>query len=178
MDDIDDIIGEATRPRVKWAISEARDVWKKHWDSKIPVDPKEIINSLGIPLKEEDLKNMDGASHFDENGLMFIMYNKNSSLVRKRFTLAHELGHIVLEHVTIGKSSQHSSNSQETEANSFAGELLVPAADLKEFMKTGFKTLVQISERYQVSSQVAYYAVKSNKQFKKLSSTAAALNTI
>lgn len=49
-----------------------------------------------------------------------VLYNDaKRSLARRRFTLAHEIGHILLEHGCDG-------DRQEAEANCFAAELLAP----------------------------------------------------
>lgn len=178
MGEIEDIVAAATEPRVKWARAEAKKIWKKQGGGAIPADPEKIIQEFGIPLKEDDLNNMDGVCHCDANGLLFIMYKRSVAEVRKRFTLAHELGHFALDHVGIGESSQHSSQSQEKEANEFANELLVPSEDLKKFMKERPRDLPQIMERYGVSRDVAYYAVMSAKLFMKLKATAVATGVI
>jgi len=174
MDDGEDVIAAATEARKKWARSEGLKMWKQHGGKKVPVMTEEIIQALGIPCQEADLNKMEGVSHMDENGMAFIMLNRNLAPNRKRFTLAHELAHIALEHVSMDKSSQQSSSSQETEAHEFAGALLVPADDLKAFMKAGFKNLDQIAERYQVSKDAALIAVNRNRLFMKLRATAAA----
>ena len=91
------------------------------------------------------------------------------STERKRFTVAHEIGHIVLEHITFnGQSSQYSSHSQEKEADCFAGNLLVPIDDLKSYMKNKDKTIEEIMNRYWVSKSVAGIAIKSNRLLNKL----------
>lgn len=177
MEQTEDIIAAATEARLKWARAEARQVWKKHGNGKIPVMPEEIIQELGIPLREDDLT-MDGVSYMDSKGLMFIMYKRNSPPNRKRFTLAHELGHIALEHISLNQSSQNSTKAQEQEAHAFANSLLVPVDDLKPFMKQAFRTLEQIEDRYQVSREVALIAVQSNRLFPRLRATAAALHII
>ncbi len=53
-----------------------------------------------------------------------IFVNKNMSADRFRFTLAHELGHIVLHSIP--------SENMEQEANDFAAELLMPANDIED----------------------------------------------
>lgn len=177
MEETEDIIGTATLPRYKWARAEAKKIWKKHGKGIVPVMPDAIIQTIGIPCKEEELQ-MDGVSHFDENGVIFIMYKRNCAPVRKRFTLSHELGHIALDHVATGECEQHSNRSQEAEANAFANELLVPSDDLKTFMKQGYRTLQQVMARYQVSDQVAIFAVKNAKMNARLLPVATALGLI
>ena len=51
-----------------------------------------------------------------------VFLNRNKTADRMRFTLAHELGHIVMHQIA--------SDDIEDEANRFAGEFLVPARDL------------------------------------------------
>ena len=92
------------------------------------------------------------------------MYNKLDPIVRRRFTVAHEIGHIVLEHIPReGVSEQVSKNAQEKEANVFASELLIPRADLKKFVANKDKSLSDIKNRYEVSKEAATYAVMNTK---------------
>jgi Zn-dependent peptidase ImmA (M78 family) len=178
MEQTEDIIGDATKARAKMARAEALKLWKKHGQGQIPVMPEKIIEALGIPYREAELNKMEGVAHADEKGIVFIMYNKNLAPNRKRSTLAHELGHIVLAHVAMEASSQLSMNAQEREAKEFASALLVPADDLKAFMKQGYKRIEQVMERYQVSKDVALISVTRNRLFPRLLATAVALNLV
>jgi Zn-dependent peptidase ImmA (M78 family) len=74
-----------------------------------------------------------------------IAVNRDKAPVRRRFSLAHELGHYVLRHdylKTVGsdvdidhppEDSHPTGGPYEVEANDFAGELLVPRAILMTF---------------------------------------------
>ncbi|TIH30792.1 XRE family transcriptional regulator [Subtercola vilae] len=62
-----------------------------------------------------------GISHGDDHGVPLVGYFPGSSPDRDRFTLGHELGHILLH-------SHRSSEDPEREANRFAGALLMPKA--------------------------------------------------
>lgn len=65
----------------------------------------------------------DGFTYGDDNkNIIFI--NKDQYITRKRFTLAHELGHIVLNHKL--ELDNIPDNVRETEANTFASLLLCP----------------------------------------------------
>jgi Zn-dependent peptidase ImmA (M78 family) len=163
MQNDEDSVDYTPKPRTKWARAEAANVWKQHGGGVIPVMPDAIIESLGIPCQESDLKKADGVSHLGADGIIFIMYKRNCAPVRKRFTLAHELGHIVLDHIEDGESEEHSNPLQEAEANAFAGELLVPSKDLKSFMKQRDRTFAELMDRYQVSHDAIYYAVNANR---------------
>lgn len=159
---------DITEPRYKFAQAKANEIWEKFVDKNIPVKLNDIVKGINITVKEADLQ-MDGVARMDKNGIAFILYKRAMSDERKRFTVAHELGHIILEHITFGgDSSQLSSKSQEQEANQFAGSLLIPLKDLKAFMKNGDKTLDDITKRYWVSRDAAGIAVKSNRLLNKL----------
>lgn len=162
------IINDQTEPRYSFATLKATEIWKDLCNQEIPVVLNDIIQKLGIIVKSDEL-DIDGISRVDKDGICFIMYNQKMSVVRQRFTVAHEIGHIVLDHIPIeGNTSQLSSVSQEKEANTFAGELLVPSSDIKMFMKDGTKNIQDIMERYQVSKEAAAIAIQRNKLLNKV----------
>jgi Zn-dependent peptidase ImmA (M78 family)/transcriptional regulator with XRE-family HTH domain len=76
-----------------------------------------------------------------------IVINQDLPADRARFTVAHELGHLLLHRTP--------SDNAENEANRFAGELLVPAADIVEELSgltTGdFARLARLKEKWGVS---------------------------
>lgn len=154
----DDIL----KPKIKNAQLKATEIWNNFCDKKIPVQLNDIIQKLGIKIKSEDLT-IDGLTRMSNDGICCIWYSKNISVVRQRFTVAHEIGHIVLEHTSIfGDCDQFSKKSQEKEANSFAGELLVPSSDIKKFVKEKSPTIQNIIDRYRISQDVAFIAIQNN----------------
>ncbi|MES2471066.1 MAG: ImmA/IrrE family metallo-endopeptidase [Patescibacteria group bacterium] len=79
-----------------------------------------------------------------------IGFNANHPWYRRRFTIAHEIGHLLMGHGC--NKNLEDSSLNETEANQFAGELLVPTA----FIKKDFKKISNIKELaklYRVSDQ-------------------------
>lgn len=77
-----------------------------------------------------------------------------SGNTRDRFTLAHELGHLLLhggDSISFARSGEKIKAYQnpEWQANTFAAELLVPATAIVG------KTIKQISNQYNVSHKVA-----------------------
>lgn len=84
--------------------------------------------------------------------------NKLHHIHRQRFTLAHELGHFLLQHDQRKFDDLiidlNSTNHFEVEANIFAGELLVPLQVAKQY-KNKFNP-VRLSEIFLVSSEVIY----------------------
>lgn len=168
IDEYDSVVDDISKPQTKKAQLKATEIWTNFCGGKIPIQLNDIIQQLGIKIKEEDLS-IDGITRTNEYGLCCIMYSRNISVERQRFTVAHEIGHIVLEHTSIlGNCDQFSKDSQEKEANSFAGELLVPSSDIKKFVKEKKPTIKEIIDRYWVSQDVAFIAVNNNKLLYKI----------
>lgn len=89
--------------------------------------------------------------------IYLVLYNdKVKSQKRRRFTLAHELGHIILEH-------RSDDSPQEAEANSFAAELILPRILVWELQQlTDFKiTAYEMAEIFGVSKAVCENQIKS-----------------
>lgn len=85
-----------------------------------------------------------------------IGYNQNDPWYRRRFTIAHEIGHMLFGHTCNG--GLHN----EREANLFAGELLVPKPMLKvEFSKT--PDIDKLSRLFRVSKEALLRKVMSDK---------------
>lgn len=138
---------------------DARDAaWKTLLDCKIsslPVRPSEIcryynwvladyingersIDLLGLSeLKEKT----DGFCTLTQNHV-YIFYDSSLTVARQRFTVAHEIGHLILGHVGPGAATVENreptgaEREEETQANQFAARLLAPACVLHEIGAT------------------------------------------
>lgn len=76
-----------------------------------------------------------GCSLVDEQGKWTIVYDDTETLGRTRFTIAHELGHILLGHeleagFTHYRKISEGKPSKETQADEFAARVLAPACVL------------------------------------------------
>ncbi|MBI2439382.1 MAG: ImmA/IrrE family metallo-endopeptidase [Candidatus Moranbacteria bacterium] len=78
-----------------------------------------------------------------------IGFNNTQHWHRRRFTISHEIGHLLMGHTCnpVDKGSP-----QETEAHQFAAELLMPLARLKQDFKQT-ENLDELSKRYAVSKE-------------------------
>lgn len=91
---------------------------------KLPVGPVRNlirwVESAGVLVVEEDLgtRRIDGLSQWAADHPV-VMLNASMPPDRKRLTLAHELGHLVLH-------TQFVDSDMEIQANDFAAELLMP----------------------------------------------------
>lgn len=83
-----------------------------------------------------DIGNINGfTSYIQKNNRPLIFVNNNYSLDNLRFTLAHELGHIVLH------SNKEQSKENEEEANEFASEFLMPKNAISKDFNNNYNKL-------------------------------------
>lgn len=80
-----------------------------------------------------------------------IGFNGNQPWCRRRFTIAHEIGHLLLGHTCTNKQDDGTHN--EREANLFAGELLVPTGFIKKDFGNS-PDLQVLSKLYRVSEHM------------------------
>ena len=147
-----------------------------------PVPVEEIATALGARVRY---------SPFDEE-LSGMIYIKGRSPIigvnslhhpnRKRFTIAHEIAHLMLhrhliaDHVHIDKrfpvlmrdvNSETGNRRMEMEANRFAAELLMPSFLLSAMLKkNGFdidddSPMEQLSRKFRVSKQALGYRIRN-----------------
>lgn len=124
---------------------EAARLRKKFGGNDLPVPVDQIARMAGIRIESISLDdNLSGMS-FVKDGVAVIVVNSNHHLNRRRFTIAHELGHHILHrdyltnnvHVDKlvqvlprNKFSSEGTDTREIDANSFAAELLMPESEL------------------------------------------------
>lgn len=99
-----------------------------------------------------------------DNKKFYIFYNPLQIGTRKNFTLAHELGHIVLQHHKIsGKKylahNRTANNLLERQANIFARNILMPVDDTVELLKV--KRPHELTEHFDVSKQMCKIRIKT-----------------
>lgn len=86
-----------------------------------------------------------------------IYVRKSAPLVRRRFSIAHEIGHFVLDHERDraerwDEETLNGSKVWETEANYFASNLLMPEALVAADFSSGMDLAV-LSQKYVVSKE-------------------------
>lgn len=114
---------------IRYAVSMAHCVHKKitYEEQLLPINVEDIIKYRpDIKVHKEDLLGLDGYSIYNAKTKRYLIAldDVNYDLSRQRFTLAHELGHIFLQHHT--KYRHLSDYVKEKSADAFAGELLMP----------------------------------------------------
>jgi len=103
---------------------------------------EDLIHARDIILQEKKISNADGRIVFGKEKTIISINSEIKYTGRKRFTMAHELGHFELHH---NKNTHLEDNSltldyfknggQEYEANQFATELLMPSDLFIRFMR-------------------------------------------
>lgn len=141
----------------------------------IPV--REIALAVDIvEIREQPLKSLEGALFTPEDKSEgTILVNANGNENRKRFTIAHELGHYLniwhkssgpngfectKKDLQLNKFSKGDRAAQmEVEANRFAAELLMPYSSLRKFMRekkeVSFESILSFASQFEVSKEAA-----------------------
>lgn len=90
------------------------------------VSAVELLESMGIEIMEIDAAKSFSGTCTKTNNLGVIVINASHSVERKRFTMFHELGHLLL-HVAEGADVERI-------CNIFANEVLIPSEQLKRMI--------------------------------------------
>lgn len=110
----------------------------------IPFDVEAAAESLDLSVVEQDLEGSVSAMLVVKDGHGVIGVNTNHHPNRRRFSVAHEIGHYLLHRDSASvfvdaapvffrdDNTSAGTEQQEVEANTFAAELLMPAATLRE----------------------------------------------
>lgn len=123
------------------AENEAAKLRAAYWDGALPVPVEDIATKLGVPIVVETLDRNVSGLLFRQGESRAIGVNAAHPMVRQRFTIAHELGHLrlhpgkelFLDHVRVDMRDDVSSlgtDREEREANAFAAELLMPRLEV------------------------------------------------
>jgi Zn-dependent peptidase ImmA (M78 family) len=116
--------------------------------NELPIPIKKLAKEMGLTVRPHDFgPNVSGMLMIDK-GKGIIGYNPLESVVRQRFTIAHEIGHYELHRVgneifvdnhfkALFRDEKSSSgqDKQEKEANAFASSILMPSDKLAEKIK-------------------------------------------
>lgn len=115
--------------------------WMRGFPRRIPIDVEQIAYELGIRVVEDaslEKNDIIGAICFEGDGpTIKINPYQNSYIPRRRFTIAHEIGHYCLHMDSNGSGFVDSKKTMsrtdsywdqhESQANTFAAQLLMPS---------------------------------------------------
>ena len=138
---------------------------KDHQIYGIPVDPVVLANKLGIKVSNALFSDSSLSGMIAKRGnSVSILVNDSDSPNRKRFTIAHELGHQLLHLHTDGEfidseldlyrieevEGSKGKHIEEIEANKFAAALLMDANYIKQYWEKT-KSVIELAEIFKVS---------------------------
>ena len=131
---------------------------------KAPIKMTALANRLGIKVwhVKELEDNISGMLAKNEDGKWEIYVNGKHSRARRRFTVAHEIGHFLLHKEEVGDGiiedrflrAEGLTNSQEAEANAFAADVLMPFELMSQFQQDGITDPKELSDKFDVSDSV------------------------
>lgn len=112
----------------------AWDILLREGICELPIKTSVLCRNMGITLAYGNPEHgSDGYSTF-VSGSMYIVIQAGLPVARTRFTVAHEIGHILLGHVgkyrLVNREPSGTDSPIEHEANIFASRLLAPACVL------------------------------------------------
>lgn len=142
----------------------AAEVLRRHGLYSIPVDPVVLANRLGIKVHNAKFSQEGVSGVIAKRGdYVSLLVNEADAPARKRFTIAHELGHHFLHLVRDGAfvdkevdlfrgepGEEDARKQEEVQANQFAAALLMP----EELVRTEFEAapdLTAIARLFNVS---------------------------
>lgn len=119
-------------------------VWKiltKYNVVDFPVKIKALAQELGVNVNQVNrLPNNMYAVSYTHNDVTHIDYVSSGNINTDRFTVAHELGHLLLRH----RADKAYSEYQEEQANIFASRLLAPMIIINEFAPNSPEDLAKL----------------------------------
>lgn len=142
-----------------------------------PVKLKPLTQKLGIDLVFEDLNEELSGVLIKEDQKVLIAVNSNHPTTRQHFTIAHEIGHLMLAHsgeifvdqtlrqraVVVrrdGRSSE-GTDKDEVEANRFAAELLMPRDFVEEEVRKRLAQKPTPSQEALINGLAKFFEVSS-----------------
>ncbi|MGY4353594.1 Zn-dependent peptidase ImmA (M78 family) [Bradyrhizobium sp. i1.3.1] len=147
-----------------------------------PVPVEKLARALGVRVEYSPFDDELSGMAFLREGTPIIGVNSNHHPNRQRFTIAHELGHIVLHRphletaVMIDKSrnfiprdptSAQGTDPLEIQANAFASELLLPAKLIRQALAerpgdlNDDDYLIALAKRFRVSLTAFQYRLEN-----------------
>jgi Zn-dependent peptidase ImmA (M78 family) len=153
--------------------SKLRDFAPPSFYENYVVDLFELCKSLNIEVRNVEFKEDAVSGGIVKKGDQWTIYiNHTDSPRRKRFTVAHELGHFfsynnesyskqhideqegVLAERAIAKREAGSQNVVELEANEIAGEILMPESEVTKLVEANYN-IEEIASAFDVSESAA-----------------------
>lgn len=143
---------------------------------KYPINVNKLAKKLGVGVEASNFNDEVSGLFVIKDDKPFIAYNLNQSKKRRRFTIAHELGHYILHSKSkslfidknksvMYRNSESSTGEilKEREANAFAAALLMPipliASEIKKLK--GDDIVEELAKKFNVSTQAMSFRLSN-----------------
>ena len=147
----------------------AKQVLTEHWNGQLPIDPVALAKKMGIIVKPVSGTDYSGKA-YQQGDKRCIEYSDTESILRQRFTIAHELGHHLLSHTDSNHQFRDDPSKfninvtipEETQANKFAAELLMPELAIDHFIfNENISSLNELAKKFSVSMVAMQFRLKN-----------------
>lgn len=150
----------------------------QEYTAEAPVKIEHLVEALGVKLNRKAKLHPQIAGQVERlpDGSFEISANESDHYYRRRFTIAHELGHYLFHRrlidggvddtkayrsLDIGKfKNTKIGPEQETEANRAAARLLMPAKLVRKYHEEYEGDVGRLAKKFQVSSEAMGYRLK------------------
>lgn len=136
-----------------------------------PVDLKSILEELNIELSPDESLGEDAVltamtdPALEAPTAWMIYYNPKRSEPRRRFTIAHEIGHVLLHgashQASLARDPRGRRSSWEREADAFAAELLMPRALIENAVSEHGADVPKLRQLFNVSAEAMRLRLKA-----------------
>lgn len=144
----------------------AQSMLSEFWDGNLPVNPAVIARAAGIAVRQDpELGTAVGRIQY-EGGLACIDVHPDTSALRQRFVIAHELGHFMLHggarFVDVEQELEPIQlDIRERQANLFALELLIPSFAVEILIyKRKIFSLEKLRTMFGVTDKALHYKLR------------------
>jgi len=137
------------------ARAKAKQLLREYSISHPPVCPEDLAERLNIKICYHWVDDVDFSFSLKKKGKYFICIHPTGNQGRDTWSIAHELGHIVLGHyelypvdtITIDRLNDSERYILDREADIFSEELLMPAEWIIQHKDANLKELFNVSEK-------------------------------
>lgn len=114
-----------------------------------------LLVMFGVKAPPVPVFDIAGALHVEETSSEAVIWLRSEDLLtRQRWTLAHEIGHLLLHHPgPIFRDATFAGSVEETEANKYAANLLMPLQWVQSYLSVYSWDVVRVASIFQVSPQ-------------------------
>ncbi|OLN21329.1 hypothetical protein BTO30_15575 [Domibacillus antri] len=143
----------------------------KKYNYEPPIPIEELVKELGLKIRNISTE-LEIDAKLDPVKKIIIINESQNNIARRRFTIAHELGHFVLRHYINPWDFEDPETGKsyiENEADEFAGSILMPKDFLTKQIKKGTSPR-ELQSICQVSNQALWVRLEIYRLTKFLSS--------